>query len=122
MGVVHEGPIWPTDYIGGHTRKSTGYDNRYAGEAVMHVAWRIGATDINFVLTKNTMRIDIFPDTLKRTDVSYVFKKDDNLNKSDFQPVSVLTGISELYESVVKWLVVWTFVCSSITLLVHVMS
>ena len=88
----------------------------------MHVAWRIGATDINFVFKKNTMGINIFPDTLKRTDVSYIFKIDDNLNKNDFQPVSVLTGISELYESVVKWLVIWTFVCSSITLLVHVMS
>ena len=29
-------------------------------------------------------------------------KKDDNLNKTNFRPVSVLTGISKLYESVVN--------------------
>ena len=29
-------------------------------------------------------------------------KKDDNLNKKNFRPVSVLTGITKLYESVVN--------------------
>ena len=48
------------------------------------------------------MEMNIFPDTLKWADVSPVLKKDDNLNKNNFQPVSVLTGISKLYESVVN--------------------
>ena len=29
-------------------------------------------------------------------------KKDENLNKNNFRPVSILTGISKMYESVIK--------------------
>ena len=48
------------------------------------------------------MGMNIFPDTLKCADVSPVLKKDDNLNTNNFRPVSVLAGISKLYESVVN--------------------
>ena len=43
-----------------------------------------------------------FPDQLKCAELSPLYKKEDNLNKKNFRPVSILTGISKLYESVVN--------------------
>ena len=48
------------------------------------------------------MAMNTFPDHMKCAEVSPIFKKEDNLNKKNFRPVSVLTGISKLYESVVN--------------------
>lgn len=43
-----------------------------------------------------------FPDDLKKANVSPVFKKDDNLIKSNFRPVSILPTISKIYEKVLN--------------------
>ena len=39
---------------------------------------------------------------MKRAEVSPVYKKSDNLVKGNYRPVSVLTTISKIYESVVN--------------------
>ena len=82
-----------------NTRKSTGYDNIPA--KLLRIAHVELAQPISHLINY-TMEMNIFPDTLKCADVSPVFKKDDNLNKNNFRPVSVLTGISKLYECVVN--------------------
>ena len=43
-----------------------------------------------------------FPDQLKYVEVSPLCKKEDNLDKNNFRSVSILTGISKLYESLVN--------------------
>ena len=42
----------------------------------------------------------IFPHQLKYADVSPVFKKSDNLVKENYRPISVLTSISKVFESI----------------------
>ena len=46
--------------------------------------------------------MNTFPDQLECAELSPLSKKEDNLNKTNFRPVSILTGISKLYESVVN--------------------
>ena len=80
-------------------RKATGYDNipakllRLAQNELTHPIAN---------LINNTMAMNTFPDQLKYAELSPLFKKEDNLNKTNFRPVSILTGISKLYESVVN--------------------
>ena len=80
-------------------RKATGYDNipakllRLGGE---HLCFPI-ANLINTCIDKS-----LFPGTMKRAEVSPVYKKSDNLVKGNYRPVSVLTTISKIYESVVN--------------------
>ena len=80
-------------------RKATGYDNipakllRLAQNELTHPIAN---------LINNTMAMNTFPDQLKCAELSPLFKKEDNLNKTNFRPVSILTGISKLYESVVN--------------------
>ena len=42
----------------------------------------------------------IFPDALKDAEVAPIFKKDDNMNKVNFRPVSILVCISKIYERI----------------------
>ena len=39
---------------------------------------------------------------MKFAELSPVFKKDDNLSKDNYRPVSVLTAVSKIYESVMN--------------------
>ena len=47
-----------------------------------------------------SIRTNIFPDQLKKAEVSPLFKKDDNMNKVNFRPVSILVCISKIFERV----------------------
>ena len=40
-----------------------------------------------------------FPQDLKLADVSPVYKKNDNLNKANYRPVSILPSVLKVYES-----------------------
>ena len=40
-----------------------------------------------------------FPQDSKLADVSPVYKKNDNLNKENYRPVSILPSVSKIYES-----------------------
>ena len=44
----------------------------------------------------------VFPDAMKCAEVSPIFKKDDNLLKGNFRPVSILTSLSKIYETVLN--------------------
>ena len=62
---------------------------------------KISATSICRPLTKLiNMSISscIFPDILKEAEVSPIFKKDDNTDKHNFRPVSILSCISKIFE------------------------
>ena len=82
-----------------NTRKSTGYNNIPAN--LLRMAHVELASPIS-KLINNTMQMNVFPKTMKCAELSPIYKKDDNLLKNNFRPVSVLTGISKLYESVVN--------------------
>ena len=51
-------------------------------------------------LETNSIAMGTFPDQLKCAELRPLYKKEDNMNKDNFRSVSILTGISKLYESV----------------------
>ena len=82
-----------------NTKKATGYDN-IPGKLL-----RLGRGYLKDPLTKlinDCIRESRFPESLKCAELSPLFKKDDNMVKENYRPVSVLTGISKLYESVLN--------------------
>ena len=46
------------------------------------------------------IRLSIFPSNMKNAELSPLYKKEDQLNKVNYRPVSLLTVISKRYESV----------------------
>ena len=45
---------------------------------------------------------DFFPDSLKRAQVTPVFKKAENLSKENYRPVSILPCLSKIFERVIE--------------------
>ena len=43
-----------------------------------------------------------FPTPFRIADVNHIFKSDDNMNKGNFRPVSILSILSKSYESVLN--------------------
>ena len=72
-------------------RKATGYDN------IPAKLLRLAHNELTYSITNlvNNSMASV------QSWVPYI-KKEDNLNKKNFRPVSILTGISKLYESVVN--------------------
>ena len=56
---------------------------------------------------ENSKQISDFPDGLKEADVTPVFKKDDNTNKENYRPVSILPTVSKIYERRSNLLIYW---------------
>ena len=54
----------------------------------------------------------VFPDAMKCAEVSPIFKKDDNLLKWNFRPVSILTSLSKIYETVLNNQLLRYFLCN----------
>ena len=80
-----------------NVKKSTGSDK------ISPRLLKLSATVISKPLTSlinMSIRTNTFPDTLKRAEVSPLFKKDDCMNKMNFRPVSILSGISKIFERV----------------------
>ena len=80
-------------------RKATGYDN-IPGKLlrVAHLELSVPFTKlINECFIQST-----FPGLLKCAELSPIYKKSDSLQKGSYRPVSVLTVISKLYESVMN--------------------
>ena len=80
-------------------RKATGCDN-IPGKLI-----RIAHREISIPicsLLNASIAAKRFPSIMKYADVSPCFKKEDNLFKGNYRPVSVLTVISKLYESVLN--------------------
>lgn len=62
---------------------------------------KVGAEIIGYSLTRlinQSIFCCIYPDDLKRAEVSTLFKKDDCYDKSNYRPVSLLTIISKVVE------------------------
>ena len=78
-------------------RKATGCDN-IPGKLI-RIAYREISIPICSLLNAS-IAAKRFPSIMKYADVSPCFKKEDNLFKGNYRPVSVLTVISKLYESV----------------------
>ena len=82
-----------------NVRKATGYDN------IPAKLLRLAQNELTYPITNlvnNSISMSTFPDQLKCAELSPLYKKEDDLNKNNFRPVSILTGISKLYESVVN--------------------
>ena len=82
-----------------NVRKATGYDN------IPAKLLRLAQNELTYPITNlvnNSISMSTFPDQLKCAELSPLYKKEDNLNRNNFRPVSILTGISKLYESVVN--------------------
>lgn len=80
-------------------RKATGYDN-IPGKLI-----RIAHKELALPLTGLLNRCigkNVFPSIMKNAEVSPVYKKLDNMRKNNYRPVSVLTTVSKLFESVMN--------------------
>ena len=80
-------------------RKATGYDN------IPAKLLRLAHNELTYPITNlvnNSMAMSTFPGQLKCAELSPLYIKEDNLNKKNFRPVSILTSISKLYEYVVN--------------------
>ena len=80
-----------------NVKKSTGVDK------ISPRLLKLSTTEIAQPLTNlinMSIKTNTFPDNLKKAEVSPLFKKDDSMNKINFRPVSILTGISKIFERV----------------------
>ena len=76
-------------------KKATGFDN------ISPKLLKSGATEIAPHLTyfvNLSIKMATFPDLLKHAEVSSILKKGDDLNKTNYRPVSILTTISKIFE------------------------
>ena len=80
-------------------RKATGCNN-IPGKLI-RIAYREISIPICSLLNAS-IAAKRFPSIMKYADVSPCFKKEDNHFKGNYRPVSVLTVISKLYESVLN--------------------
>ena len=51
-------------------------------------------------IINNCLKDGLFPNELKLADVSPVFKKDDDLNKENYRPASILSHMSKVFERI----------------------
>ena len=66
---------------------------------------KLGANVLSVSLTpiyNESIRSSVFPSELKHAEVAPVFKKSDNMKKGNFRPVSILTCISKIFESLMS--------------------
>ena len=82
-----------------NARKATGYDN-LPGKLI-----RIAYSELSYPLThliNTSISLKCFHSTMKCAEISPVFKKDDTLMRDNYRPVSVLTVVSKLYETLIN--------------------
>ena len=80
-------------------RKATGYDS-LPGKII-----RIGSSELSYPLThliNRSIPLKSFPCTMKYAEISPLFEKDGNLSRDNYRPVTMLTIISKIYETLVN--------------------
>ena len=80
-------------------RKATGFDN-IPGK-ILKLAHEPLSIPLAFLINTSISQ-NVFPDDLKCAEVTPLFKKNDNLNKKNYRPVSILTGISKVFENIMN--------------------
>ena len=80
-------------------KKATGYDN-IPGKMIKMAYRELSVPICNLMNT--CIAMTTFPTPFKFADVSPIFKSDDNMNKGNFRPVSILSILSKLFESVLN--------------------
>ena len=80
-------------------RKATGFDNIPC--KLLRLACKELSSPLAFIINASISQ-NVFPQNMKHAEVSPVFKKGDKLNKNNFRPVSILTGISKIFEYVLN--------------------
>ena len=66
---------------------------------------RLAYNELTIPLTSminGCMKCNIFPDNMKLSELSPSYKKSDNLMEGNYRPVSMLTTVSKLYESLMN--------------------
>ena len=80
-------------------KKATGYDN-IPGKLIRIAYRELSVPICNLMNTCIAMRT--FPTPFKFADVSPIFKSDDNINKGNFRPLSILSIMSKSYEGILN--------------------
>ena len=80
-------------------KKSQGYDN-IPGK-LLRLAYSALAPHLTY-LVNACLTTSAFPYNMKNAELSPVYKRHDNLDKINYRPVSVLTAVSKLNESVMN--------------------
>ena len=80
-------------------RKATGYDN-IPGKLLRTAYDELSIPFANLI--NKCMGQNNYPETMKYAEVSPIYKKENNLHKGNYRPVSVLTAVSKIYESVIN--------------------
>ncbi len=78
--------------------KSTGYDQ------IPPNIFTLCSKEISKTLTElvnNAFKQNIFPDDMKRAEVSPIFKKKDDMIISNYRPVSIVSIFSKVFETIV---------------------
>ena len=80
-------------------KKATRYDN-IPGKMIKIAYRELSVPICNLMNT--CIAMNTFPTPFKFADVSSIFKSDDNMNKGNFRPASILLILSKSYESVLN--------------------
>ena len=81
------------------SKKATSYDN-IPGKLIKVAHRELGNPLCNLI--NHSMKLKCFPCIMKSAEVTPVYKKENNLKRDNYRPVSILTVISKLYETVLN--------------------
>ncbi len=81
-----------------NTNKSTGYDD------IPPKVVKLCNDELCVTLTElinNAFRCNVFPDDLKKAEISPIYKKKDDMAKDNYRPVSILAVFAKVYETII---------------------